>query len=151
MDSKGVLVKRRSCRHRKGQKAYKTADCKGLYYDVVLCDDSLLCIKERKTIDSFIAMKCKLFNNAARKPNLTFQLKAKPTFQASHDVEKPWIACTIFCEEKDMFNTSTISALRLEMINFDIDPSFPDGTWCHNKDGQNYYCRQHYCLPEKYS
>ena len=36
----------------------------------------------------------------------------------------------------------------MELNDLNIDPYFPDGTWCHN-DGQiNYYCVQHHCLPE---
>ncbi|XP_067213898.1 A disintegrin and metalloproteinase with thrombospondin motifs adt-2-like [Linepithema humile] len=147
--SKGVKLKRRSCRHRNR----RTTSCQGPYYDVVLCDDTLPCIKKRKTIDSFIKIKCmKFFSNFSTISFKNLTLKLAPKFelgwQAAHDFEKPWIACTVHCQQKD---SSTIDALRLEMLNLNINPYFPDGTWCHKKDGQDYYCRQHYCLPESYS
>nr|XP_012230574.1 PREDICTED: A disintegrin and metalloproteinase with thrombospondin motifs 4-like [Linepithema humile] len=84
------------------------------------------------------------------KGNLTFKLapKFELGWQAAHDFEKPWIACIVHCQQKD---SSTIDALRLKMLNLNINPYFPDGTWCHEKDGQDYYCRQHFCLPESYS
>ncbi|XP_012221054.1 A disintegrin and metalloproteinase with thrombospondin motifs adt-2-like isoform X2 [Linepithema humile] len=146
--SKGVRVRRRSCKHR----SRRTANCKGPYYDVVLCDDSLLCTEKRKRIDSFTTTKCTQFSFEAKFYNLTFELERERGLQLLYNAEEPWIACTIYCRLK---NTSTTKKMhyapRLEMLGFDVDPYFPDGTWCHNKDGQDYYCRQHYCLPEKYS
>nr|XP_012216435.1 PREDICTED: A disintegrin and metalloproteinase with thrombospondin motifs 2-like [Linepithema humile] len=144
--SKGVKVKRRSCKHGSN----RTASCKGPYYDVVLCDDTLLCTEKRKKIHLYTVTKCTQFNLFAKsiKMELPFELEMKPGWQAAHDVEKPWKACTIHCRLK---NSSTLYAPRLEMINFNMIPYFPDGTWCHKKDGENYYCRQHYCLPETYS
>ncbi|XP_067204170.1 A disintegrin and metalloproteinase with thrombospondin motifs adt-2-like isoform X2 [Linepithema humile] len=144
--SKGVKVKRRSCKH----ESNRTASCEEPYYDVVLCDDSLLCTEERKRIDSDIEIKCRLVNYFAKINNLTmtFELDIEPGWQAAHDDEKPWKACTIHCRLK---NSSTLYAPRLEMNNFNMIPYFPDGTWCHKKDDENYYCRQHYCLPETYS
>ncbi|XP_067213060.1 A disintegrin and metalloproteinase with thrombospondin motifs adt-2-like isoform X2 [Linepithema humile] len=117
--SKGVKLKRRICKHRNR----RTTSCQGTYYDVVLCDDTLPCIKKRKTIDSFTKIKCmKFINDLSTMPfkKLTLELapEFEPGWQAAHDFEKPWIAY---------------------------------GTWCHEKDGQDYYCRQHYCLPGRYS
>lgn len=31
-----------------------------------------------------------------------------------------------------------------------VDPYFPDGTWCHADESQNFYCLQHHCLPENF-
>ncbi|XP_012216368.1 A disintegrin and metalloproteinase with thrombospondin motifs adt-2-like isoform X2 [Linepithema humile] len=115
-ESKGVKIKRRSCKH--GSR--RTASCEGPYYDVVLCDDSLLCTEKQM----------------------------KPGWQAAHDVEKPWKACTVHCRLKDSF---TLYSLRVEMIGINMDPYFPDGMWCHKEHGEDYYCRQHYCLPESYN
>lgn len=39
---------------------------------------------------------------------------------------------------------------RLDLNDLGINPYFPDGTWCHNDDTQNYYCLQHHCLPENF-
>ncbi|XP_067213581.1 A disintegrin and metalloproteinase with thrombospondin motifs adt-2-like isoform X2 [Linepithema humile] len=138
--SKGVRVRRRSCKHRNR----RSVSCKGLYYDVVLCNDTLFCTEKRKMINSFIKMKCMaMFSDLTLKLTTDLDLE----WQASHDVEKPWIACTIHCPRRKL----STDDVHLEMLSFRIDPYLPDGTWCHNENGQDYYCRQHYCLPESYS
>ncbi|XP_012220682.1 A disintegrin and metalloproteinase with thrombospondin motifs adt-2-like isoform X1 [Linepithema humile] len=147
-NSKGVIVKRRSCEHR----SRRTASCKGPYYDVVLCNDSL-CAGERKTIDSFAKLICHEFNlmamyNDQKLKILKLEYDSKPGWQAAYDVEKPWKACTIHCRQK---NSSTLYAPYEKMFVLNFDPYYPDGTWCHKENGRNYYCRQHYCLPESYS
>nr|XP_012224546.1 PREDICTED: A disintegrin and metalloproteinase with thrombospondin motifs 3-like [Linepithema humile] len=136
--SKGVRDKRRFCKHQNDT----TANCIGPYYDVVLCDASSLCSGKRKTVAEFAAIKCDEFSR------IMFELELKPGWQAPHEVDKPWIACTIHCAQK---NFSSYFALRKELLNFGIDPYFPDGTWCHKEGDQNYYCRFHHCLPENYS
>ncbi|XP_012221049.1 A disintegrin and metalloproteinase with thrombospondin motifs adt-2-like [Linepithema humile] len=143
--SKGVRIRRRSCKHR----SRRTASCKGPYYDVVLCNDTLLCTQKRKRINLFTTTKCTQLNSYAKLNNINLRIKLKiePKWQAAHDVEKPWIACIIHCPEIE-FSTGDV---HLEMIRIGVDPYFPDGTWCHKKDGQNFYCRQHYCVPESYS
>ncbi|XP_012232663.2 A disintegrin and metalloproteinase with thrombospondin motifs adt-2-like isoform X1 [Linepithema humile] len=140
--SKGVLAKRRLCKHQINGYIKRTTNCAGPYYDMVLCDDSLLCTEKRKTIHEFATMKC------TEVKDIMSQLDTQPGWQIAHEVDRPWIACTISCFLK---NNSTPYTPRLEMLNFGDDPYFPDGTWCHNENGQNYYCRKHYCLPENYS
>ncbi|XP_067209060.1 A disintegrin and metalloproteinase with thrombospondin motifs adt-2-like isoform X2 [Linepithema humile] len=143
-NSKGVMVKRRYCKHG----IHRMPNCGGLYYDVVLCNDSTLCFKNRVTIEQFTTVKCTLFKRKKMLKNLTVILKEKPGSQALHDFEKPWKACTIYCQQK---KSPIFYAPRLEMLNYGINPYFPDGTWCHtDENGQNYYCRQYYCLPENY-
>ncbi|XP_012229255.2 A disintegrin and metalloproteinase with thrombospondin motifs adt-2-like isoform X1 [Linepithema humile] len=137
--SKGVLVKRRICKHRNSE----TTNCVGPYYDVNLCDDSLLCFGKRKTIDWFTTLKCIKFKLANANLSIT-----EPGKQYSYDAENPWIACTIYCKQRA---SSDYYTPRQEMLNLRVDPYFPDGTWCHEENGQNYYCRQHHCLPESYS
>nr|XP_012220755.1 PREDICTED: A disintegrin and metalloproteinase with thrombospondin motifs 2-like [Linepithema humile] len=141
-ESKGVRVRRRSCKHG----IHRTARCEGPYYDVVLCNDSMLCTENRWPIFKFITKKCLQFNNDLK---LQFEIKLESGagLQVLYNVTEPWKACTIHCHIKD---SPTPYAPRLELLSIDIDPYFPDGTWCHNKDGQNYYCRQHYCIPESY-
>ncbi|XP_067204167.1 A disintegrin and metalloproteinase with thrombospondin motifs adt-2-like isoform X4 [Linepithema humile] len=143
--SKGVKVRRRSCKH--GNNI--TASCEGPYYDVVLCDDSLLCTEERKKIELNVEKKCMKLNFFAIMYNLDlmFEFDVESKWRVLHDVEKPWKACTIHCR----LENSSLYAPRLEIIDFNIDPYFPDGTLCHKEDGENYYCRQHYCLPERYN
>nr|XP_012232673.1 PREDICTED: A disintegrin and metalloproteinase with thrombospondin motifs 2-like [Linepithema humile] len=143
--SKGVGIKRRSCKHG----TFRTSNCGGLYYDVVLCNDSMLCSENRTTIAQFTTSKCNLISNKMKLEKLTVTLKNGSGSQAFHDVENPWLACTIYCHQE---KSSLLYSPRLEMLNYGINPYFPDGTWCHrDKKGQDYYCRQHYCLPENYS
>ncbi|XP_067208400.1 A disintegrin and metalloproteinase with thrombospondin motifs adt-2-like [Linepithema humile] len=136
--SKGVRDKRRFCKHQNR----RTANCIGPYYDVVLCDASSLCSGKRKTVAEFAATKCDEFSR------IMSELELKRGWQLSHAVNKPWIACTIYCARK---NFSTYFTLRKELLNFGIDPYFPDGTWCYKEGDQDYYCRFHHCLPENYS
>ncbi|XP_067210451.1 A disintegrin and metalloproteinase with thrombospondin motifs adt-2-like [Linepithema humile] len=152
--SKGVVIKRRFCKHG----IYKTASCDGPYYDVVLCNDSSLCTEERFTIAEYTALKCTELSLKIKrqgKEYFKYEPLNEPGKQASHVVEEPWRACTIHClrEEEISANYSLFFsyAPRQEMLDLKIEPYFPDGTWCHEKDGQNYYCRQHYCLPENNS
>ncbi|XP_067214568.1 A disintegrin and metalloproteinase with thrombospondin motifs 7-like isoform X2 [Linepithema humile] len=140
--SKGVIIRRRSCQHG----IRRTASCKEPYYDVALCDASIFCnASKRKTNSDFATEMCIQFSN------MTYELKGKlgkqPGRQVPHNVEEPWQACTIHCLKNDSF----VKELRSKMIKFDFDPYFPDGTWCHNKNGKNYYCQQHYCRPVDYS
>ncbi|RLU15801.1 hypothetical protein DMN91_011557 [Ooceraea biroi] len=136
--SKGARVRRRFCENRDRQ----AADCKGLYYDVLLCKDEKLCKKKRKTIVEFATLKCGIF--AERIPELDGTANG---LQASHEVDRPWMACTVFCRRKDI---SAYYAPRVELNDLGLDPYFPDGTWCHAEDGQDYFCRQHHCLPESF-
>lgn len=139
--SKGVRAKRRSCKHG----SHKTANCGEPYYDVFLCDDSTICTGDRETISEFTRMKCFQFIKNVR---INVKLKKWAGAQAAHDVKQPWKACTVHCKRQ---NSDILYDPRLEMISYGIDPYLPDGTWCHNENGQDYYCRQHYCLPENYS
>ena len=156
--SKGVVVKRRSCT----AGIYQTVHCKGPYYDVDLCDDSLLCAnKSRLTVSDYTKKKCTDFSSRADGLKLSSLswLYAEAGHQRSHIPWQPWMACAIFCttssyypddiEHDEPIEYCAIS--NLDLAIFDIDPYFPDGTWCHRQDGQDYYCRQHYCLPENYS
>ncbi|XP_012224544.2 A disintegrin and metalloproteinase with thrombospondin motifs adt-2-like isoform X1 [Linepithema humile] len=136
--SKGVREKRRFCKHQNDT----TANCIGPYYDVVLCDASSLCSGKRKTVAEFAVTKCAKFTD------IMSELELKRGWQLSHAVNKPWIACTIYCARKNFF---TYFTPRKELLNFGIDPYFPDGTWCYKEGDQDYYCRFHHCLPENYS
>jgi len=117
-------------------------DCKGLYYDVILCKDEKLCKKKRRTIDEFTTLKCGLFSE--RLPKLDGTAKG---LQAAHEADMPWMACAIFCRRKDI---TAYYAPRVELNDLGLDPYFPDGTWCHAEEGQDYFCRQHHCLPENF-
>jgi len=129
------------------QTSEKALHCNGAYYEVDLCDVSSLCTEKRKTIKSFTAIKCKEINQMVKRIKLDLP-KAEPGWQVPHDVNNPWVACSIYCRGRNVFGQAFYYAPRREALSFGIDPSFPDGTWCHKQNGQNYYCRQHNCLPE---
>lgn len=59
-----------------------------------------------------------------------------------------WTACAIFCKRK---NSDTFYSPRLDLNDLNVDPYFPDGTWCHTSTKQNYFCLQHQCVPEAVS
>lgn len=109
---------------------------------MLLCKDEKLCKKNRKTIIEFATLKCNLFGEKI--PELDGTARG---LQASHEVVTPWMACTIFCRRKDI---SAYYAPRVELNDLGLDPYFPDGTWCHAEGGQNYFCRQHHCLPDSF-
>lgn len=140
--SKGARVRRRFCENRNNRLRSTARDCKGLYYDVLLCKDEKLCKKKRRTIDEFATFKCGLFGE--RLPKLDGTAKG---LQAAHEADRPWMACAIFCRRKDI---AAYYAPRVELNDLGLDPYFPDGTWCHAEEGQDYFCRQHHCLPENF-
>lgn len=55
------------------------------------------------------------------------------------------MGCSVFCRRKD---TGSFYTPRLDVSNLRVDPYFPDGTWCHTADNDNYYCLNHVCTPE---
>lgn len=117
-------------------------DCQGLHFDIILCRDENLCNKKRKNINEFATLKCGEFSEKLP------ELDAKSSgLQALHEPERPWMACAIFCRRKDIASYYTP---RVELNDLGLDPYFPDGTWCHTEEGQNYFCRQHHCLPESF-
>ncbi|XP_077269582.1 ADAMTS metallopeptidase stall [Temnothorax americanus] len=137
--SKGARIRRRFCENRD----HRTArDCQGLYYDVLLCKDEKLCKKKRRTIDEFATLKCGLFGERLSKLDGTAK-----GLQAAHETDRPWMACAVFCRRKDI---AAYYAPRVELNDLGLDPYFPDGTWCHTEEGQDYFCRQHHCLPENF-
>ncbi|XP_015439725.1 PREDICTED: A disintegrin and metalloproteinase with thrombospondin motifs 2 [Dufourea novaeangliae] len=118
------------------------AGCQGSRYDVVLCRDDKLCKKKRRSIVEFATLRCAEFSE-----RLT-ELDGKGGgLQAPHEPDRPWMACAIFCRRKDIASYYTP---RVELNDLGLDPYFPDGTWCHAEHGQNYFCRQHHCLPESF-
>lgn len=142
--SRGVIVKRRFCRD-KNRSSNKWAACARSPYDVILCDSSTLCNwRLRITIQEYINQNCEIFASFVT----NIQTYGK---QMVYNSDKPWEACTIFCRTKPDEDNVTIyyaPFLELTYINKRYSPYLPDGTWCHTENGQNYYCRNHLCLPE---
>ncbi|XP_067203456.1 A disintegrin and metalloproteinase with thrombospondin motifs 19-like [Linepithema humile] len=151
--SKGMIIKRRFCKH----DTYKTASCNGPYYDVVVCNDSRLCNGKCKRISEYASIKCTEYNLKVKKRGgeyFNYDPENGPGRNVIHDVARPWIVCTIYCQREDKISAKysifNFYTPRMEMLKLDVNPYFPDGTRCHYEDGQNYYWRQHYCLPENY-
>ena len=65
----------------------------------------------------------------------TFQLCLK---------DRPWQSCAIFCKRKDL---DVFYTPRLDLNNLpDLNPFYPDGTWCGNDGSKDYYCMQRNCI-----
>lgn len=137
--SKGSRARRRTCKESPG-KITKTG-CSGLAYDVVLCRDEKLC-KKRTGVEDFAAERCRTFSE-----KLTELDPEGGGLQAPHETARPWMGCAIFCKRIDIASYYTP---RIELNDLGLDPYFPDGTWCHNEDGQDYFCLRHHCLPENF-
>nr|XP_012234458.1 PREDICTED: uncharacterized protein LOC105679162 [Linepithema humile] len=141
--SKGVIAKRRICRAENN----RTANCNGLSYDVKMCDDSTFCNEmnsPRLPLDKLIDMNCKEYKKQL--PHLNLKAKGMQEF---HNFDKPWLACTIFCLQKQEKDSVFIYyAPRVEVANTGLDPYLPDGTWCHTENGRHYFCQKRLCLPE---
>ncbi|XP_047368387.1 A disintegrin and metalloproteinase with thrombospondin motifs 2-like isoform X2 [Vespa velutina] len=51
-------------------------------------------------------------------------------------------------KRKTITEFATIRCIEFSEILSELDGR--DGTWCHEEGGQNYFCRQHHCLPEDF-
>ncbi|XP_048510631.1 A disintegrin and metalloproteinase with thrombospondin motifs adt-2-like isoform X2 [Athalia rosae] len=138
--SQGAQVRRRSCNNPLPRNT--ATGCEGMGYDVSLCRDDGLCTKKRTTASEYGTLKCSEFSK--RIPELDSQGSG---LQAPHEPGRPWMACAIFCRRKD---GSAYYTPRIELNDLGLDPYFPDGTWCHADRDENYYCRQHHCLPDSF-
>ena len=135
--SQGYRTKRRSCDNPPPK---NNGNCKGFAFDIQLCSDDKLCKQKRKSVTEFATEKCNLFSE--KLPELD---GTGSGLQAPHELERPWMACAIFCRRKDIASYYTP---RIELNDLGLDPYFPDGTWCHREESQDYFCREHHCLPE---
>ncbi|KAG7203022.1 hypothetical protein KM043_010147 [Ampulex compressa] len=138
--SKGARARRRTCDAPPARNTL--AGCLGQSYDVVLCRDDGLCKRKRRTAVEFASVRCAEFSESL--PELDSKGGG---LQARHEHGRPWMACAIFCRRKDIASYYTP---RVELNDLGLDPYFPDGTWCHAEDGQDYFCRRHHCLPEDF-
>ncbi|KAK0085812.1 hypothetical protein PV325_004374 [Microctonus aethiopoides] len=141
--SKGAQARRRSCSNNNYLQIneLKGGNCQGFMYDVKLCEDEKLC-KKRITVEEFGTMKCREFSEHL--PELD---KNGMGLQAPHEIERPWMACAIFCRRTDIASYYTP---RIELNDLGLDPYYPDGTWCHNEHNEDYFCLQHHCLPNSF-
>lgn len=130
-NSKGSKIKYRTC--------ISDGNCEGSSVEHELCDDSKLCTT-RKSIIEYGTQKCRVFSNRVTSidgKGLGLQARFEPL--------RLWMPCAIFCKHK---NSSSYFSPRIELHEMEIDPYFPDGTWCNREGNVNYYCLQHHCLPE---
>ncbi|XP_013134598.1 PREDICTED: A disintegrin and metalloproteinase with thrombospondin motifs 7-like [Papilio polytes] len=125
------------------QCAHTGAVCEGAAYEVTLCDDTKVCGKKRRvSANEYAARRCGEY--AARLPALDARGGG---LQAPHDQSRMWMGCAIFCRRAA---GGGFYAPRVELNAAGLDPYFPDGTWCHNDGGNDYFCQQHHCLPENF-
>uniref|UniRef100_A0A1B0EVJ6 Putativedisintegrin and metalloproteinase with thrombospondin motifs 16 n=1 Tax=Lutzomyia longipalpis TaxID=7200 RepID=A0A1B0EVJ6_LUTLO len=137
--SRGYQARKRQCTNPRPLNTDR--GCEGHSYAVDLCSDDHLC-RRRRTIEDFATAKCKEFSR--KLPELD---KKAPGMQAPHEPGRLWMGCAIFCKRTD---TGAYYTPRLELNDLAIDPYFPDGTWCHREGGEDFFCRQHHCLPESF-
>ncbi|XP_015365933.1 PREDICTED: A disintegrin and metalloproteinase with thrombospondin motifs 3-like [Diuraphis noxia] len=137
--SKGFRSRTRMCNN---PKPINTNEgCEGPRHEAVLCKDDKTCQKSKKiTAAEYATNKCKEL--ASILPSLD---KEYSGLQAPHEDARPWMGCSVFCRRKD---TGSFYTPRLDVSNLPVDPYFPDGTWCHSADNDNYYCLNHVCTSE---
>ncbi|XP_060842752.1 A disintegrin and metalloproteinase with thrombospondin motifs adt-2-like [Rhopalosiphum padi] len=137
--SKGFRSRTRTCNN---PKPINTNEgCEGPKQEAVLCKDDKTCQKSKKiTAAEYATAKCKEL--ASILPVLD---KEYSGLQAPHEDARSWMGCSVFCRRKD---TGSFYTPRLDVSNLPVDPYFPDGTWCHAVDNNNYYCLNHVCTPE---
>lgn len=116
--------------------------CEGSSFESALCKDEKICQKTRKSPVEYASQKCKEFSK------LLPQLDSEGVgLQAPHEEGRIWMGCAIFCKRA---NSPSFYTPRLELNDLNVSPYFPDGTWCHYANGENYYCLQHHCLPKDF-
>ncbi|XP_075215105.1 A disintegrin and metalloproteinase with thrombospondin motifs adt-1-like [Lycorma delicatula] len=142
LKSKGYQLKSRTCDN--PEPINTDEGCEGLAFEIKLCSDESICknVKRESAVD-YATKKCSKFSKFLKQID-----GAGSGLQAPHEPGRIWVACTIFCKIKEKSGPSSYYAPRVEFNDFNIDPYFPDGTWCHNDEKQNYYCQQHKCLPQ---
>jgi len=69
--------------------------------------------------------------------------------QMPHINKRPEQACTIYCEQ--VRSREYLSPQPYFGEKDDIDLYFPDGTWCNNDGGEDYFCLKHQCISESQS
>lgn len=132
-NSKGAYEQKRSC---------SSFKCDGYGHIVNLCRDDVSCYIRRSAVD-FASAKCTSF--AEHLPHLGSKGSG---LQAPHEHNRPWMACAIFCRTQE---SGSYYTPRIELNDLGLDPYFPDGTWCHRENGEDYYCRKHHCVPEDFA
>lgn len=135
----GYRLDRRTCDNPKPQ---NTAEyCVGDAIQSRLCDDTEICgSRLRKSANVYAAEQCAKF------ASFVPEISSDGGMQISHDHERDWRACAIFCKlRNNMWYTPRYELNDLQDV---ASPFFPDGTWCH-RDEQvgNFYCNRHRCVP----
>ena len=135
--SVGSRERRRVCREPLGKKT--KSSCPGLAHEALLCSDDKIC-DHRVDVLKFAALKCLKLGEFLSELDVE-----GGGLQAQHEITRPWMACSVFCKRRDI---AAYYTPRIELNDLNLDPYFPDGTWCHNEDDEDYFCRMHHCLPK---
>ncbi|XP_050539393.1 A disintegrin and metalloproteinase with thrombospondin motifs adt-2-like [Daktulosphaira vitifoliae] len=137
--SKGFRLRTRICNN---PKPVNTDEgCEGPKREAVICKDDKVCKKSKKIlVTEYATARCKEFGILL--PILDEEYSG---LQAPHEETRPWMGCSIFCRRKD---TGSYYTPALDVSNLPVDPYFPDGTWCHSVNNENFYCLNHICTAE---
>ena len=136
-NSKGYQNQRRECNN--PAPVNTDEGCEGPPKIVALCNDNKIC-KSRVDVFEYATQKCQEFST--KLPDLDDNAQG---LQAPHEDTRMWMGCSIFCRRK---GSGSFYTPRVELNDLGVNPYFPDGTWCHKEENENYYCVQHHCLPE---
>ncbi|XP_045483108.1 A disintegrin and metalloproteinase with thrombospondin motifs adt-2-like [Harmonia axyridis] len=115
--------------------------CEGSSIEFATCRDDKIC-DTRISAVQYASRKCREFSRV-----LSDLDPEGIGLQAPHEEERLWMGCTIFCKRSGSGN---FYSPRIELNDLGISAYLPDGTLCHRKNNQNYYCMHHHCLPENF-
>jgi len=136
--AKGVIASYRDCDSPAPFNVMKR--CVGERSKQVLCDDDALC-PLRTTADNYAKNQCQEFSHIVDTID-----PSGVGIQAAYSASRPWQSCAIFCKRKDL---EVFYTPRLDLNNLpDLNPFYPDGTWCGNDGTMDYYCMQRNCIAQ---
>ena len=105
------------------------------------CDDRSYCNGVGQSDSVFAKERCDQFARYTRE----IQRHGKIT-RAPYSRAYPWKACAIYCQRSGGkgYYTPVVDISSLP----DLDPFYPDGTFCYSKGSTKFYCQENECKPE---
>eukprot|EP00096_Caligus_rogercresseyi_P015326 TRINITY_DN7776_c0_g1_i1.p1 TRINITY_DN7776_c0_g1~~TRINITY_DN7776_c0_g1_i1.p1 ORF type:complete len:386 (-),score=72.14 TRINITY_DN7776_c0_g1_i1:206-1363(-) len=135
--STGVKEKNRECKVPKPLPI--TTRCPGIDKKVGLCGDYPKCPKTY-TVSEWASDRCQKFKDKSTRLR---NMLLSQGHRARYNRKKPEVACLVFCKRA---KSGQYYSPVIELNNFkDIDPYFPEGSWCHNDGSTDYYCIKNKC------
>jgi len=119
---------------------FEDQECEGPEKWVELCDDSHLC--GTRSCASQRTSRTQAATSICEKQSRYLPGRAGNTIgkPARYSPDRPWQACTVYCRKGKSGKWTPSRGAQ-----------FPDGTWCHNDGAQDFFCRNHVCLPTNYT